>query len=171
MENSEVAQNIFTEKITKYGEVAMLFYIPETVKDRDTIVELIKSNGGNIVTFHECVSYQLGPPENATEHNYYQGFVYSYQWVVDSVDRGQLLEKENYILATINKGLDFPYDKKKIQYTMREIIIIYSWISGRKSQASRKTWESLGNEGILPCRSKESLKNFWKNQRKYTLEE
>lgn len=171
MENSEVAQNIFTERIPKYGEVALLFFIPDNLKDRETIIELIRANGGNIVEFQECISYQLGPPENPTEYNYYPGLVYSYQWIVDSVDQGRLLEKENYILATINKGLDFPFDKKKIQYTMREIMIIYSWISGRKSQASRKTWESLGNEGLLPCRTKESLKNFWKNQRKYTLDE
>jgi hypothetical protein len=60
---------------------------------------------------------------------------------------------------------------KKIQYTAREIIKIYDWISGKKSQASRKTWESLSNEGAVFCRSKESLKNFWKNWRNKSVEE
>lgn len=170
MELKEESQ-IFTEDIPKYGKVALLFYIPETVANRDSMVELIRSNGGNTVNFHEWISYQLGPPENTSEHQYFQGLVYSFQWIVDSVDKKRLLDKENYIMATIQKGLDFPYDKKKIQYTIREIVIIYNWISGRKSQASRKTWESLSNDGLLPCRSKESLKNFWKNWRKYPVEE
>lgn len=171
MESSGEALDLFTEDIPKYGKVSMLFYLPDSVEGKDTIVELIKDHGGNMVKHHECISYQLGPPENASDHNFYQGYVYSYQWIIDSVEKRHLQVKENYILMTIQKGLDFPFDKKKIQYTMREIMIIYNWISGRKSQSSRKTWESLGNEGILPCRSKESLKNFWKNARKNTVEE
>lgn len=170
MELKEETQ-IFTEDIPKYGKVSILFFIPETVKDRDDLVELIRNHGGNTVKFHEWISYQLGSPESASEHQYYQGLVYSFQWIIDSVANGKLLEKENYILTTIPKGLDFPFDKKKIQYTIREIVIIYNWISGRKSQASRKTWESLSNDGLLPCRSKESLKNFWKNWRKHPVEE
>ena len=161
---------LLSENIPKYGNVSLLFYIPESVADRDTIVELIVKHGGNIVKFHECISYQLGPPEKTENHNYYQGEVYSFQWIIDSVENNKLLDKENYLLMNIKRGLDFPFNKKKIQYTQREIMIIYSWISGRKSQASRKTWESLGNEGILPCRKKESLKNFWKKWRKHPLD-
>lgn len=81
------------------------------------------------------------------------------------------MDRSQYLLSERGAGIKFPFDKKKIQYTIREVIIIYNWISGRKSQASRKTWESLGNEGILYCRSRESLKNFWKNWRKYPVEE
>ena len=40
-----------------------------------------------------------------------------------------------------------------------------------KSQASRKTWETLSKAGILYCRTKESLKNFWKKWREYKVEE
>lgn len=97
--------------------------------------------------------------------------MYSFQWLVESIEANELQDKAKYILCSYQGGIKFPFDKKKIQYTIREIIIIYSWISGRKSQASRKTWESLGNDGILYCRSKESLKNFWKNWRNHSLEE
>lgn len=48
---------------------------------------------------------------------------------------------------------------------------IYAWILGKKSQASRKTFDILSNAGVLYCRSKESLKNFWKNWRKFSVEE
>jgi hypothetical protein len=163
---------LFTEDVPKYGRVSMLFYIPETVQDRDTFVELIKQNGGNIVKFHECFTYQLGPPENTQEHDYFTGPVYSFQWITDSVEQNSLQDKANYIMLNIASGADFPFqNKKKIPYTIREIMIIFKWISGRKSQSSRKTWENLGKEGILYCRSKESLKNFWKKWSNTTLED
>ncbi len=171
MNGSQLKSEILTEEIPKYGRVSLLFYIPETVKDRDTMVELIRQNGGNTVKFHECFSYQIGTPGNTKETEYYQGTVYSFQWLVESVEANQLQDKAKYILYNYQGGIKFPFDKKKIQYTIREIIIIYNWISGRKSQASRKTWESLGNDGILYCRSKESLKNFWKKWRKHSLED
>lgn len=170
MNGSQAKSEILTEEIAKYGKVSLLFYIPEDVKDRDTMVALIRENGGNIVKFHECFSYQIGTPGNTEESAYYQGTVYSFQWLVESIEANKLQDKAKYILCNYQGGIKFPFDKKKIQYTIREIIIIYNWISGRKSQASRKTWESLGNDGILYCRSKESLKNFWKNWRKHSLE-
>lgn len=170
--NSSGGQSeIFTETIPKYGKVAMLFYIPRTVKDRDDIVQIIRENGGNTVEFHECFTYQLGPPDAVERHSYFPAEVYSTKWIIDSVKEGELLDKANYEVSKTGAGMEFPFGKKKIQYTIREIIIIYDWISGRKSQASRKTWESLSNEGILYCRSKESLKNFWKNWRKYPVDE
>lgn len=170
MNGSQEKSEILTEVIPKYGRVSLLFYIPETVKDRDTMIELIKQNGGNIVKFHECFSFQIGTPGNTSEEDYYQGTVYSFQWLVESIEAKQLQDKAKYILCNFQSGKEFPFNKKKIQYTIREIIIIFNWISGRKSQASRKTWESLGNDGILHCRSRESLKNFWKNWRKHSLE-
>jgi len=170
MNGSQEKSEILTEVIPKYGRVSLLFYVPETVKDRDTMIELIKQNGGNIVKFHECFSFQIGTPGNTSEEDYYQGTVYSFQWLVESIEAKQLQDKAKYILCNFQSGKEFPFNKKKIQYTIREIIIIFNWISGRKSQASRKTWESLGNDGILHCRSRESLKNFWKNWRKHSLE-
>lgn len=142
-------KDILTEDIPIYGRVSLLFYIPETFKDRDTMVQLIKENGGNIVRFHECFTYQIGTPENTSEQDYYPGTVYSFQWIVESVEAKHLQEKSKYIIASYQNGLEFPFNKKKIQYTIREIIVIFNWISGRKSQASRKTWESLGNDGVL----------------------
>ena len=79
---------IFSEEIPIYGQVALLFYIPDTIKDRETIIELIRQNGGNIVKFHECFTYQLGPKENLENHSYYKGPIYSIQWIVESVEKG-----------------------------------------------------------------------------------
>ena len=163
------SSEILTEDIPKYGKVSLLFYIPDNVKDRDTMVELIRQNGGNIVEFQESFTYQIGTPGHTGEEDYYPGTVYSFQWLVESVEKGELQDKAKYILCNFQSGKEFPFNKKKIQYTIREIIIIYNWISGRKSQASRKTWESLGNDGVLHCRSRESLKNFWKKWRKHSL--
>lgn len=163
--------NILAEEVPVLGLLSMLFYIPESVKDRDVMVSLIRENGGNTVKFHEWFTYQIGTPDNTKEEDYYSGTVYSFQWIVDSVEKNEIQEKSKYILANYTNGIEFPFNKKKIQYTIREIIIIYNWISGRKSQASRKTWESLGNDGVLYWRSRESLKNFWKNNRNNTLED
>ena len=77
--------DIFIETIPKYGNVSMLFYIPDTVKDKDEIVQLIRENGGNTVKFHECFTYQLGPPEGVVEQNYYPGVIYSTDWIKDSI--------------------------------------------------------------------------------------
>ena len=164
-------KDILSEDIPWLGNVSLLFYIPDTVKGRDTMVDLIQQNGGNIVKFHEWFTYQLGPQENTRDHSYYQGIVYSFQWIIESIEQGKLLEKTKYMLLSLQSGLDFPFKKNKIQYTLREIIIIYNWIAGRKSPASRKTWESLTNDGILYCRSRESLKNFWKKWKKTSIEE
>jgi len=111
--NNEVqgSSTILTEDIPKYGTVSLLFFIPEAVKDRDTMVELIKENGGNIVQFHECFTYQLGPPDNAKGYGYYQGPVYSFQWIIESVEQGKLLPKENYMLLNFQSGIDFPFRK------------------------------------------------------------
>lgn len=170
MNGSQENTDVLTEVIPKYGRVSLLFYIPETLKDRDTMVKLIRVNGGNIVNYHECFSFQIGTPANTKDTDYFPGTVYSFQWIVESIEAKQLQDKAKYILSNYSAGKEFPFNKKKIQYTIREIIIIYNWISGRKSQASRKTWESLGNDGILYCRSRESLKNFWKKWRKHSLE-
>lgn len=136
-------KDILSEEIPMLGNVSLLFYIPETVKGRDIMVDLIKQNGGNIVSFHEWFTYQLGPQEDTKDHTYYQGLVYSFQWIIESIEQGKLLEKTKYVLLNLTNGLDFPFKKNKIQYTLREIIIIFNWIAGRKSPASRKTWESL----------------------------
>lgn len=136
-------KEILSEEIPLIGSVSLLFYIPETVKGREIMVDLIRQNGGNIAKFHECFTYQLGPQENIKDHNYYQGLVYSFQWIIESLEQGKLLEKTKYVLLNLTSGLDFPFKKSKIQYTLREIIIIFNWIAGRKSPASRKTWESL----------------------------
>ena len=122
--NDTKHSNLLTEEIPKYGPVAMLFYIPESAPDREEIIDVIRTNGGNIVKFHECFSYQLGPPDCDTQTDYYPAEVFSTKWIIDSVESGEILEKSGYVLSKRGAGLPFPFDKKKIQYTIREIIII-----------------------------------------------
>ena len=123
--------DIFTETIPKYGRVAMLFYIPEEVSNRDELIKLIRLNGGNIVRFHEWFTYQLGNPEKVKNAWYYQGNVYSVQWIFDSISKSSLMDCSNYKITNCDSGIEFPFNAKKIQYTVREIILIYQWISGK----------------------------------------
>ena len=98
MNGSQAKSEILTEVIPKYGRVSLLFYIPENMKDRETMVEVIKQNGGNIVNFHECFSFQIGTPANTIEKDYFPGTVYSFQWIVESIEAKQLQDKAKYIL-------------------------------------------------------------------------
>ena len=123
--------DIFTETIPKYGRVAMLFYIPDEVSNREEIIKQIRLNGGNTVKFHECFTYQLGIPGKVNNSWYYQGNVYSVQWIYDSVSNGKLLNNSEFKITQCDSGLEFPFSKKKIQYTVREIILIYQWITGK----------------------------------------
>lgn len=102
---------IFTEEVPKYGRVSMLFYIPDSMKDRETIVDLIIQNGGNIAKFHESFTYQLGTPDDIDQSEYYCGPVYSIRWIVESVEKNALMDKAYYSLYNLNTGLDFPYQK------------------------------------------------------------
>ena len=103
---------ILTEDIPKYGSVSMLFYIPKTVKNRDTFIELIKKHGGNIVLFHESFTYQLGPPEKTEEHKYYAGDVYSFQWITDSIESNTLADKTQHRILTVPERIEFPFQSK-----------------------------------------------------------
>lgn len=114
--------DIFTEVIPKYGKVSMLFYIPDGVSDKAEIAKLIRENGGNIAQFHECFTYQLGVAENAPDEWYFQGEIYSVEWVIRSASKGELLDCAEFKIGTCQNGIDFPFNKKKIQYTAREII-------------------------------------------------
>lgn len=103
---------LLTEEVPKHGLVSMLFYIPATVKNRDTFTELIKKHGGNIVSFHESFTYQLGPPENTEDHKYYAGDVYSFQWITDSIETNTLTDKNQYVILKVNEGIEFPFQSK-----------------------------------------------------------
>lgn len=167
--------DIFTEEIPKCGKVSMLFYIPDKCKDKIELTELITEKGGNISLFHECFTYQVACPDEINnediEKQYYKGSIFSSDWIKDSIKEDKLLPRDKYALRKLGKGKDFEYAKGKMQYTIREVVMIYDWIKDKKLKNSKRTWQVMVDQGIIFCRSDESLKNFWKTNQKNTVEE
>lgn len=173
--DSQSKSMIFTEEIPKCGRVSMLFYIPDSCAEKDKLRQLIKENGGNIAVVHECFTYQIACPEDVKhdtiEEHYYKGKIFSSNWITESVEKGELLPKDKYSLMKIANGREFEFNKGKMQYTLREAILVYDWIKDEKLKNSRRTWKKMVDQGLIQCRSAESLKNFWKLNQKLTVEE
>ena len=86
--------------------------------------------------FHESFTYQLAAPSDSANNsfltnNYYKGTIYSTEWIGDSVKAGKLLDKQKYKLTEIKDGKELEFAKGKLQYTIREVIIIYDWIKDK----------------------------------------
>ena len=126
--------------------------------------------------FHESFTYQLVSPQDKTNEEllancYYKGIIYSTDWITDSIKQGKLLPKEQYALRKLGKGRPNEFNKGKLQYTIREVAIIFDWIKDKKLKNSKRTWQAMSESGVILCRSAESLKNFWKVNQKLTVQE
>lgn len=97
--------------------------------------------------------------------------IYSTNWITESVKAGQLLPKDDFKLLKQGSGKQLEFDKGKLQYTIREVIIIYDWISDKKLKNSKRTWQVMAESGAIFCRTAESLKNFWKTNQKLSIED
>ncbi len=174
-EFSEESKLLFTEEIPKWGRVAIMFFIPDCCSERESLKSMILERGGNIAIFHECFTYQIASPQDAKmpdfDEKYYKGMVYSSEWIKAWAKQGKLLPKEQYALRKIGKGKELDFEKGKIQYTIREVIIMYEWIKDKKLKQSKRTWQQMVDQGVLLCRTAESLKNFWKTNQKLSVDE
>ena len=171
----EDSKLLFTEEIPKCGRVSIMFYIPDSCKEKHALKSIILQHGGNLAIFHECFTYQISTSHDSKlqdfEEKYYKGIVYSSEWITESAKQGKLLPKDQFIIRKIGKGKELDFEKGKIQYTIREVIIMYEWIKDKKLKNSKRTWQQMVDQGVLLCRTAESLKNFWKTNQKLSVEE
>ena len=150
------------------------FYVPRCTA-YDDLQDKIHKNGGIVIDQHECFTYQIKPEGLKTGFTeYYNGRIYSSKWIIDSITQGKCISSETYF---ITQNLDEKARKlnigKKKKYTIIEGIKLYEIITNQKNlQAnSSQLWQKVYNQGILPERTADSMKNFWKRNLSKTLEE
>ena len=93
-------RKLFTTEIPYIGEVSMLFYVPEC-EEKDMIASIIEKHGGRLSNFHESCTYQINPIYSEVSHkDFFIGEVYRATWLTDSIKGGELLDKDDYLIAT-----------------------------------------------------------------------
>ena len=105
---------------------------------------------------------------------YYKGPIYSSKWIVDSIQQGKCLNKDDYFVCiNIDERSRMLNIGKKKKYTVIEGIKLYEMITNHKNLQINNTqfWLKAQKQAILPERSADSMKNFWKKNEYKTLEE
>lgn len=156
------------------------FYIPDKNKggedeDKRALRIIIEKYGGIVSEFHECYTYQLEPiNEPLSAPYFFIGDVYQARWITDSVKAGMLLDPIDYFAFTNNhdkaKKLTFGV-KSNVRYTIREAVKVFEIALKNKSKSkSASFWMEIERKQILPQRSADSLRNFWKTVERRGLE-
>ena len=173
MQKETRAPAIFVENLPIIQEVPILFYIPQCEQHAD-LKALIERYGGVVTEMHECFTYQILPLGAAHQGGkFFAGEVFSAKWLLDSVQRGQLLASEPYLewTNTDPKCLKLDFNQGKLRYTIREGIRIFELALANSSKAGGLTfWQAVESENHIPRRTADSLRNFWKEKRNGGLE-
>jgi tRNA U34 2-thiouridine synthase MnmA/TrmU len=125
--------------------------------------------------FHECFTYQLEPINDPlTAPNYFYGDVFQARWITDSVRQGELLKPQDYFSFSNthekSKRISFG-SKSNVKYTIREAVKVFEIALQNKSKSkSACFWMEIERRQILPKRSADSLRNFWKTVERKGLE-
>lgn len=146
----------------------MCFFIPDS-PEHSELSKLIQNYGGKITRMHECFTYQIQPLEHKPKDAaYFAGNVYKAHWLVDSIQEQSLLDCSDYLaFSKSNKelggGLKIEFTKGNTQYTITEAIKIFS-LALANPQVARGAnfWNSIEKEGLIPNRTSDSMRSFWK---------
>lgn len=97
--------------------------------------------------------------------DFYQGKIYSSKWLIECLARGKLVPCDEYIVSqnTNTDARKLNIAKKK-KYTIIEGIRLYELITNQRNSqvGSQQYWLKIANNGYLPERTADSMKNFWK---------
>jgi hypothetical protein len=113
-----------------YFIIFLAFYFPDSETSSD-LKKLIEKNGGRTTDQHECFTFQLKPEKSKTDFSYFfKGAIYSAKWILESVDEGKLLKRDDYFIC-INidersKKLNLGRKKK---YTIIEGVMLFELIT------------------------------------------
>jgi len=152
----------------------LVFFIPQ-VEERAKLAAIIEANGGRCVEFAECSTYQIRP-RSKTELDFnffYAGKLYDEQWIKDSIEEGYLQTVQEYILGTNDSehAMKLNIGKRK-KITIVEGMKLYKLLGAAKFQkVSIDTYKGIERQGILPERSFETMRNFWKEYSAKPLEQ
>jgi hypothetical protein len=125
--------------------------------------------------YHECFTYQLEPlNEQLAKGNFFEGSVYSARWITDSIKEKRLLDKDNYFrYENSGEGVKrMEFGRTKVIYTMTEgIKVLEIGFANKTSSRGAHFWQGIEREGIVPKRSSESMRNFFKTHMVKGVEE
>ena len=152
-----------------------MFFLPN-IEESFQLKKRIEAHGGRIVEQHECGTYQIRPKfsgERTVEFSdFYKGKIYDQQWIEDSIMTGELQSKGDYKLIDNEdvNALKLNMSKKK-RYTVMEGIWVYKTLGAKKSgKIDNSLWKIIENQRLIPERSADSLKTFWKKHSSMTME-
>lgn len=104
---------------------------------------------------------------------FFKGHIYSSTWIVASVAQKKCLKKEDYqICQNIDDdSMKLNIGKKK-KYTIMEGIKLFDTINNQKQvTVNVQFWNKVVKQSILPERTADSMKLFWRKYEYKTLEE
>ena len=164
--------NLFAMHIKSIGEVPTMFYIPDE-KARESLRPKIEAHGGIIVDTYDAYVYQIKPTRGLRANNinitkqYYVGYVYNSQWIVDSIKKGKLLDEENYLCGFNKKSkLKVLKGNTRKAYTISEVLRIFDLVlehgGSMKKCPPAKFWSEIAAKNYVPDRSAASLKTAFK---------
>jgi hypothetical protein len=124
---------------------------------------------------HECFTYQIKPDNvKVGFHEFFAGKIFSSRWLTESVAAGKYRPADDYFLVMnqSESARRLNISKKK-KYTIIEGLRLYEIITNQKAGQtnSNQFWQKVFGQAILPERTADSMKNFWKKQASKTLEE
>jgi len=173
--NKKKNNQIFVRTLPVIGEVPMLFYVPPS-KEADKLREQIEKYGGKVVDLYEAYVYQIkvAKSKRAGGKTFFRGYVYSSEWIQDSIKKGRLIEDIEDYLCGFHKKSDLctiPKGTRK-QYTITEILRLWELIEEEGESAkdcpAMKFFLKIAAENHIPDRSAQSLRTAWKKFSKMT---
>jgi hypothetical protein len=107
------------------------------------------------------------------ENVYFRGKVYKAHWLVDSVKDQFLHDPKDYLAfeKKDSKGGLTLLLKNHTPYTITEAIKIFDLALNNKTQARGASfWKKIEDDQIIPKRTSESMRSFWKQHSNQGLE-
>ncbi|CAI2368011.1 unnamed protein product [Moneuplotes crassus] len=170
---------IFTERIPILGEVSLMFYVPYCFPHRQELIKLIYQNGGAVVPYASCGSFQIAPEsildfreDPQLEQHYFNGRVYSHRLLIDSINSGKFpLQTEedsrnpnDYVVAMLKGARQVYKIDERRRYTITEIVKMGK-IMEFERPFGKKIWTYSEVINAIPERPVEGMRSTFK---KYT---
>ena len=104
---------------------------------------------------------------------YFNGDIYSAKWLIDSVKESRLLPKDDYFSYKNEekKSRKITFGKNNVKYTITEALKVFTIaLRNREKNKAASYWVEVERTGIMPNRSADSMRNFFKTALKKGLE-
>lgn len=154
------------------GIIPMMFFLPDS-KEAKPIKKLIEQHGGVVIEYYEVFTHQIKPSDGVSNFNqFYKGMIYSDVWLTDCIHAGKVLSRDNYeqSLNTSRDALKLPIGKKK-RYSIAEGVQMYLTMGAHAVQLQRSDfWPNVEGSRVLPERSADSMRHFYKKYKDTALE-